>query len=523
MSCAGVIVLNMLSRRAFIACAAGVAAASVLPLRRVLAQHRFSADPFTLGVASGCPQPDAVVLWTRLALKPLIGGGMPPQPVAVAWEIAADEAFRNIVRHGTTAATPQFAHSVHVEVSGLEPGRWYWYRFHAGNAVSPAGRTRTAPATGAPVERMRFAFASCQHYEQGYFGAYRHMAAEDLDLVIHLGDYIYESSWGRKHVRQHEAAEPITLEEYRNRHALYKTDPDLQAAHASFPWIVTWDDHEVQNDYAGDYSQDRVPPELFRKRRSAAYKAYYEHMPLPAAARPNGPQMRIFGRTEFGALAQFHVLDGRQYRSPQVCPRPGRGGGNIADDCHERLDAGRTLLGAVQEKWLLDGLAASNARWNVIAQQTLMAQADRIPGEGQAFWTDGWDGYPVARRRLLTYIAEKRITNPVVIGGDLHMSVVADLKTDFDEKRAPVVATEFVATSITSDGPSRPRTEAWVADNPHIKYADPTRRGYTVMELSARRCVAHLRTLDDVRNPDTRIRTLVSFATDDERPGAHRI
>jgi alkaline phosphatase D len=511
-----------LSRRTFLVTASGLIALGALPLTRVLGQPRFAADPFTLGVASGCPRPDGIVLWTRLAPEPLGGGGMPQQPVRVAWEIAADEAFRNIVRDGAAVATPRVAHSVHVEVPGLESGRWYWYRFHAGKAVSPVGRTRTAPAASAPIERMRFAFASCQHYEQGYFAAYRHMAAEDLDLVAHLGDYIYESSWGRQHVRQHGAAAPITLEEYRNRHALYKTDPDLQAAHGAFPWIVTWDDHEVQNDYAGDHSQERVPPELFRKRRLAAYQAYYEHMPLPATARLRGTEMRIYGRTDFGALAQFHVLDDRQYRSPQVCPRPGRGGSNVVDSCAERLDPQRTLLGAGQETWLFEGLAASNARWNILAQQTLMAQADRFPGEGQAFWTDGWDGYPLARRRLLDHLAEKRIANPVVIGGDLHMALVADLKADFDDPRAPVIATEFVGTSISSQGFSRNQVDSWAPDNPHIRYADPTRRGYTVMELSARRCVAHLRTLDDVKNADTRIRTLVSFAAEDGRPGAQR-
>ena len=512
-----------LSRRTFLITASGLVAVGAIPFGRVLGRPRFATDPFALGVASGCPRPDGIVLWTRLAPEPVAGGGMPPQPVPVTWELAADEAFRTIVRHGTAMATPRFAHSVHVDASGLEAGRWYWYRFHAGKAVSPIGRTRTAPAAGAPVERMRFAFACCQHYEQGYFSAYRHMAAEDLDLVAHLGDYIYESSWGRKHVRHHEAAAPITLAEYRNRHALYKTDRDLQAAHAAFPWIATWDDHEVQNDYAGDYSQERVPPELFRKRRMAAYQAYYEHMPLPAAARPNGTEMRIYGRTSFGALAQFHVLDDRQYRSPQACPPPGRGGGNVVENCPERLDPRRTLLGGAQEKWLFDGLSASRAHWNLIAQQTLMAQRDRMPGEGQAFWTDGWDGYPSARTRLLAHIAGHRIANPVVIGGDVHMSIVADVKTNFDDPRAPVVATEFVSTSITSDGPSRARVEAWAPDNPHIKHADPTRRGYTVMELSARRCVVHLRTLDDVRNPETRIRTLVSFAAEDGRPGAQRM
>jgi alkaline phosphatase D len=502
------------SRRAFLLYASSLPAAA-------LAQ-RFADDPFTLGVASGYPRPDGVVLWTRLAPRPLAGGGMPAQPVTVGWEVAADETFRSIVRHGTAAAEPEFAHSVHVDVSGLEPERWYWYRFHTGKAVSPTGRTRTAPALDAAAGRLRFAFASCQQYEQGYYAAYRHMAAEDLDLVIHLGDYIYESSWGRNHVRKHEADEPVTLDEYRNRYALYKSDADLQAAHAAFPWLVTWDDHEVQNDYANDRSQNLDPPALFLARRAAAYQAYYEHMPLPAWARPRGPDMRLYARAAFGQLAQFYLLDDRQYRSHQACQRPGRGGSNIVEDCGERLDPQRTLLGTMQEKWLFDGLAASRARWNVIAQQTLMAQADRTPGERQSFWNDGWDGYPVSRGRLLARIAEKPVANPVVIGGDVHMSVVSDLKIDFDDPKAPVVATEFVGTSISSQGPPRMRVEAWAPDNPHIKHIDPTRRGYTVMELSTQRCLAHLRTLDDVRDPRSRIKTFTTYATEDGRPGAQR-
>jgi alkaline phosphatase D len=511
------------SRRAFLQAAAGLAAAAAIaPAARAQARPRFGSHPFTLGVASGYPQPEGVVLWTRLAPDPLAGGGMPAQPVEVGWEVAADEAFHKIVRRGKAIADPAFAHAVHVEVSGLEPARWYWYRFHAGAETSTAGRTRTAPARDAAAERMRFAFASCQHYEQGYYAAYRHMAGEDLDLVIHLGDYIYESSWGRAHVRKHEADEPITLAEYRNRHACYRSDADLQAAHAAFPWLATWDDHEVDNDYAGAYSQDRDPPALFLKRRAAAYQAYYEHMPLPAWARPKGPDMRLYAAYSFGRLARFHVLDSRQYRSPQACPRPGRGGSNVVEDCTERLDPARTMLGAAQERWLFEGLAASTARWNVIAQQTLMAQVDRLPGPGQAFWTDGWDGYPLARRRLLEHVAAARVANPVVIGGDVHMSVVADLKTDFDDPRSPVVATEFVGTSITSQGMPLARIEAWQADNPHIRHANPTRRGYTAIELSARRCVAHLRTLDDVRDPQSRIRTLTSFAVEDGRPGAQK-
>jgi alkaline phosphatase D len=513
-----------LSRRAFLTSSGGLAAALAVPFAGVLARPRFAGNPFTLGVASGYPRPDGFVLWTRLAPDPLVGGGMPRAAVEVGWEIATDEAFRKIVRHGKDLATPGFAHSVHAEVAGLEPSRWYWYRFHAGKETSPAGRTGTAPAADATTDRLRFAFASCQQYEQGYFSAYRHMAAEDLDLVIHLGDYIYESSWGRNHVRAHGTDEPVTLVEYRNRYALYKSDTDLQAAHAAFPWLVTWDDHEVQNDYANDRSQHLDPRALFLMRRAAAYQAYYEHMPLPAAMRPRNDGMPLYTRAAFGRLAEFSVLDTRQYRSHQVCPRPGRGGGNTVDaaECRERLDPHHTLLGATQEKWLQDGLAASRARWNVIAQQTLMAQADRKPGDGQAFWTDGWDGYPKARERLLQFIAGRRIANPLVIGGDVHMSVVADLKTDFDDARAPVVATEFVGTSITSQGPSQRRVETILAKNPHIRFVNGSRRGYTMMELSPERCLTRLRTVDSVSHPQSRIRDLAAFTVEDGRPGAQR-
>ena len=511
-----------ITRREFLLRAAGLTGA-LFPVPRLLAQPRFEKDPWTLGVASGYPDEAGFVLWTRLAPEPLAGGGMPAVAVEVGWEVAMDESFQNIVRRGIETATPEWAHSVHAEVSGLEPGRWYFYRFHAGDATSPVGRTRTAPQP-APVERMRFAFAACQQYEQGWYSAYRHMAQEDLDLVVHLGDYIYESSWGRVHVRKHETGEPRTLAEYRDRYALYKSDPDLRAAHAAFPWLVTWDDHEVQNDYANDRSQYLDDPKEFLQRRAAAYRAYYEHMPLPKRMLPIGPDMRIYTRAQFGALATFHVLDDRQYRSHQVCPRPGRGGSNVVSpaSCPELFDPGLTLLGLEQEKWLHEGLAASRARWNVIAQQTVMAQVDRTPGEGQSFWTDGWDGYPAARARLLGSVAAGKVANPIVIGGDVHTFLAADLKTDFNDPAAPVVATEFGSGSITSQGPSLKQTQAWMDDNPHVRFANGNRRGYGLLELTARRAIARFRTVSEVTDPQAPIRTLASFTVEEGRPGVQR-
>ena len=509
------------SRRRFLAATAGLAGSGGIP--RLAAGPRFERDPFTLGVASGYPTPDGIVLWTRLAPDPLAGGGMPPAPVAVGWEVATDEGFRNIVQRGTASADPDWAHSVHAEIRGLAPARDWFYRFHAGDATSPTGRTRIAPA--ASVEpRLRIALASCQHYEQGYYVAYRHMAREDLDLVCHVGDYIYESSWGRAHVRQHEAGEPEALDEYRNRYALYKSDAELRAAHAAFPWIVTWDDHEVQNDYANDRGPRLDPPAQFLRRRAAAYRAFYEHMPLPARMRPLGPDMRIYTRAPFGAIATLHVLDDRQYRAYQVCPRPGRGGSNVvlAAECPELQDSTRTLLGAEQERWLDEGLRASRTRWNVIVQQTMMAQVDRRRGDGQSFWTDGWDGYPKARDRLLASLVASGAANPVVLGGDIHTFVAADLRMDFNDTAAPPVATEFVGGSITSQGPTARQLEVWRAENPHIRYANSSRHGYTVLDFAAGRCVARMRAVDSVADPGSVIRTIAAWTVESGRPGAQR-
>jgi alkaline phosphatase D len=493
---------------------------------RLLAQPRFERNPFSLGIASGYPQPDRIVLWTRLAPDPLNGGGMPDAAVEVAWEIADNKSFRNVVRKGVERAAPELAHSVHAEIRGLQPARWYWYRFNVGAATSPVGRFRTAPGAGAANDGLRFALASCQQYEQGYFTAYRHMAREDLDLVIHVGDYIYESSWGNNLVRSHGRREPVTLTEYRDRHALYKSDADLQAAHAAFPWLVTWDDHEVSNDYANDRSQYLDPRAEFLQRRAAAYQAYYEHMPLPAWARPRGPDARLYTQAGFGQLARVFVLDDRQYRSHQVCARPGRGGSTVVKtaDCPERLSPALTLLGAEQERWLNGALEKSTARWNIIAQQTLMAQHNRNPpGAEQRAWTDGWDGYPKARERLLGFVAEHKISNPLVLGGDVHTGIVADLKVNFDDAKSPVVATEFVGTSITSQGPNQKFTEAARQNNPHLKFSNGTQRGYTAFDVTPVQCTVRLRTLSRVTDPQAKISDLATFAVENGKPGAQQL
>jgi alkaline phosphatase D len=511
-----------LGRRQFLSGGLALGATALAPIaRRAGAQPRFSADPFTLGVASGHPLPGGVVLWTRLAPQPLVpGGGIAPEVVPVAWEVATDERLTQVVQRGTAAATPEWAHAVHVEVGGLTPDRWYWYRFRAGGETSPVGRTRTAPVVGAAVDRLRFAFASCQHYEQGYYGAYHRMLADDLDLVVHLGDYIYESSWGQNHVRQHGAPEPHTLDDYRIRHALYKTDPDLRAMHAACPWLVTWDDHEVANDYADDRSQWAHPREWFLARRAAAYKAYYEHMPLRRQAVPFGPHLRLYHHVTFGTLAQFHVLDNRQFRSHQPCVAPGRGGATVTEECPARLDERLTMHGEVQERWLETALDRSRARWNVLAQQSIMAQIDRKPGPGQQFWTDSWDGYPAARRRLLDYLGARKPANPVAIGGDVHSFWVTDLRPDFDDPRSPVVATELVGTSITSQFGRPEVLDTQRADNPHVRFADGRRRGYVRVEVTPARWQADLRAMRSVTQPRAEADTLATFVVEDGRPGA---
>ena len=510
--------MRMTSRRSFLQALAAAVVSPALPAR-AQGGVRFGSDPFALGVASGYPHPGGMVLWTRLA------GALDPVAIPVRWEVAADEAMRTIVASGTVTADPAWAHSVHVEPKGLEPERWYWYRFMAGDAVSPAGRTRTAPRADAPVERLRFAFASCQQYEQGYYAAHRHIAADAPDLVAFLGDYIYESSWGKDHVRAHEAGEPYTLGQYRARYALYKSDPDLQAAHAACPWIVTWDDHEVDNDYADDRPEDGMPKEQFLARRAAAYQAYYEHMPLPERMRPKGPDMRLYTQLGWGQLGRFFILDDRQYRSWQACPRRGRTGGSNTLDiehCRSLSNPNRTMLGRTQERWLEDALQGSTSRWNLLAQQTPMAQLDQKPGPGRRAWTDGWDGYPAARRRLLEHLVKARVGNPVVLGGDVHSFNIADLKLDFDDEGSPVVASELVGTSITSQSWPQDRRDRYVADNPHIRLMDGRYRGYTRVQVTPARMTVELRTLDTVQTREAACTTLATFVVEDGRPGPQR-
>lgn len=522
-------------RRIFLAQSARLLSlAAVAAAFPAVASGRITSYPFSLGVASGSPRPTSIVLWTRILPDPLNMHAAGERPLAVQWEVAEDEAFQRIAAKGRATALPALAHSVHVDATGLRPERWYWYRFMFGDAVSPIGRTRTAPALDALPAALRFAFASCQHWEFGEYAAHRHIAAEAPDLVAFLGDYIYE--WGpyeltHPDMPRRRSNETMTLADYRARYAQYKSDPHLQSSHLVAPWIVTWDDHEVANDYGND--RDERLDLRFLARRAAAYQAFYEHMPVRLSALSNGTEaterfahLRIYDRYEWGRLAQFHVLDSRQYRAYHACQQPGRGGSaSVNSSCDERLAPGRSLLGQEQETWLSEGFAVSRTKWNIIAQQTLMAQASQVPiaaPEDGRFWNDGWDGYPAARQRLLDSLSGHRAGNPLVISGDVHTFYAAELRADFSRPRSrdnPVVATEFCGTSVTSNSRSQVRTDQYVAHNAHIKYGRSDRRGYVMMEVTPARTTAHFRGLDDVRQADSGVSTVASFVVEDGKPG----
>jgi alkaline phosphatase D len=482
-----------------------------------LGQTAAGDSPFTLGVASGDPAPDGVVLWTRLARDPLHGGGMPRERIEVDWQVAADEHMNQVVQTGRATATPDLGHSVHVEVNGLEPGRWYWYRFKTGSHLSVIGRTRTAPDASKPLDKLSFAFASCQHYEQGYYTAYEHMAEEDIDLVVHLGDYIYEGGIGRDRPRRHSGPEIVSLDDYRNRHALYRSDPALQKTHAMFPWIVTWDDHEVDNNYAADVPEDGMQRERFLERRANGYQAYYEHMPLRRSSLPQGSSLQLYRRLAFGDLAEFSVLDTRQYRSDQPC-----GEGN-KPQCAGALSPQQTMLGGEQERWFLDGLQSSQRRWNVIAQQVLMAKIDRGTGE-PLFSMDQWSGYEVARARILDFLHERRIANPVVITGDIHSNWVADLKLDFADPESATVGSEFVGTSITSGGDggdAQDEAKGFYSRNPHLHFMN-RQRGYVRCDVTPNQWRSDYRVVDYVTKPGSGIKTCASFVVEAGRAGVQK-
>ncbi|MDP3228568.1 MAG: alkaline phosphatase D family protein [Acidovorax sp.] len=520
-----------MDRRAFLQYAAYAATAAALPRWAWSKPPSLQANPFALGVASGDPEPDGVVLWTRLVLAD------PAQIQAahtVRWEVAHDARFAQIVKKGEATALPTLGHSVHVELHGLAPGRWYHYRFMLGDAVSTTGRTRTAPATGDLPAALRLAFASCQRWEHGHYAAWRHVAAEQPDLVLFLGDYIYEYATPKNTAdlaRSHTLRHASTLADFRDRYALHKSDPALQAAHAACPWAVTWDDHEVQNDYAS--AAGRGDDGSFLVLRSAAWQAFYENMPLRAASlnRPapdtHWHALQVYRRLRWGRLAHLHLLDSRQYRSWQACrtPQSTSAGAVRTADCADLASPARTLLGTAQEQWLNAGLAADArtedaTRWSVLAQQTLFSPRHYPSGVTS---TDSWEGYPAARARLLHAVAQHAPRNTVLLGGDIHQNYVCRVHADVERPESPVMASEFCGTSISSrSGTTQDKVDAIARHNPHVLLARCDQRGYGLADITPTRWTTTLRVLDDPLRADSAASTLASFVVEDGRPGPVR-
>lgn len=504
--------MNRFSRRSFVLGGLGAAGAVLVSPGGARAAPAY---PFQLGVASGEPAPDSVVLWTRLAPSPLDEdghGGMPSAGVPVDWQVSRTSSFARLVVSGTVTARHADAHAVHVVAGGLDPDADYYYRFRAQGHLSPVGRTRTAPPTSAAGGALTMLFASCSNFESGYFTAYRRMAEEAPDLILHLGDYIYEGATKPGNVREHLGPEILTLADYRRRYGQYKSDPDLQSAHACAPWLAVPDDHDVEDDYAGMNRFDDIPaltPAQWATRRTAAYRAYYEHLPLRPSAAPVGNRMNLYRRVRWGRLATFHMLDTRQFRDAEAC-------GGAWTACPGADRPGRSMTGGAQEAWLLDGLAQHQGTWDLIGQTVFFAGRLDATGAGNM---DSWDGYRASRRRIQQGWLDRRVRNPVVLSGDIHTAWANDLKTDYAADRGPTIGTELICTSITSRGDGTPTTVIPGADvNPHLKfYSD--RRGYVRTRITPAQLTADFRGLDAVKRPGAAIRTLKSFAILDRRPG----
>jgi alkaline phosphatase D len=526
-----------LSRRGLLrgaTAAAALAAITPAAIGPAIAQPRFAASPFTTGIASGDPWPDGVVIWTRLAPDPLANGGMRHRAVAVNWEVAEDQAMQRVVAKGMEYARPELGHSVHAEVSGLRPGRPYFYRFIAGNETSETGRTRTAPAPSDMPARLRFVSAGCQHYESGFFTLWQHIAEEaDLDFVFHYGDYIYEYAARDTGVRRHNSDEIYSLDDYRNRYAQYRSDPALRAAHAAHPFLMSFDDHEVDNNWAGSASEEdggarhpvAVPPEIFALRKQAAFQAWYEAMPVRAALLPRGPAITAWRTLDWGRLARINVLDTRSYRDDQPC------GDTTGPACPEVFNPNAQVLGPAQEKWLFEQLRPGGPTWTVLAQQVPIMARD-YGSNAPAISMDKWDAYPAARARLLNHIRDAGVANVAVLTGDLHQALAAHLKPDFSDLRSPAVAIEYVASSIssfnggggnTADGsedlPSTPRT---LSRNPHIAWFN-NRRGYTLHDTTSGRMETTFRAVDYVKREGAPLLDKAKFVVEAGRAELHRL
>ena len=535
--------MGRISRRSFNRLAAATGALAALPFGLAQSQVRFASPPFQLGVASGDPSADGFVIWTRLAPEPFAPASLGDTIFEVSWEVAEDAQFARIAKQGVAWARPHLAHAVHAEVTGLAAGREYFYRFRLGRYESAAGRALTCPAADAATASMKFAFASCAHYEQGFFSAYRYMAEDRPDLILMLGDYIYEDAWGDRRVRQFDPIEAVTLTDYRRRYTQYRTDPDLQAAHAACPWLVTWDDHEVDNDYVSLTSEHELcggeaVRAAFPARRAAAYQAWFEHMPVrPSRLRPD-MAVQIYGTVDWGSLARFHVLDTRQYRSVQVCPNlptamrcdfekgrkilfGGAGGANFIDpfesSCKAALaDPSRTVLGAAQERWLDESLAGSAAAWNLLTQNVMVMTVAEGTAESPRYHSDAWAGYPPARERLFASLTKHRAANPVVLTGDIHSFWVNELANAAGRPVAVELVTSSIATSTYDKSAHLPL-------NPGAKFHDGLHNGYVRCELGRGALRADIVTIENREDARSGRAVAASFEVNSGDPHARRV
>ncbi|WP_214327390.1 alkaline phosphatase D family protein [Nonomuraea sediminis] len=528
--------MPQLNRRHFLV--TGLAAAAAIPAKpafadpdpsaetaQTLASRGLRTDPFTLGVASGDPDHSGFVLWTRLAQQPLAEdgmGGMPQRPFPVLWQVYADERCHRVVRAGVAVAAPEWGHSVHVEVDDLGSDREYWYRFRVGPYVSPVGRAKTAPHPLSYSGPLSMAFVSCAQYEHGYFTSYRRLAEEHPDLILHLGDYQYEYTKNTYtipggNVRDHEGPETVTLANYRQRHAQYKADPDLQAAHAASPWLVVFDDHEVDNNWADEIPEHPEDAPGFLERRAAAFRAYYENMPLRRTSIPQGIDMQLYRRIRWGRLATFHMLDTRQYRDDQGC-------GDGYKDCPASVDPNRSITGAEQEKWLIDGFHHSRAQWDILGQQVFFAQRDNNPGPAKVTSQDAWDGYVASRQRITQGWVDAKVRNAVVLTGDVHAHWASDLKLDYDDPTGPSVGSELVATSISTGGDgadSDPAKHPYLKINPHLKFYN-NQRGYVITKIEQDQITADFKVVPQLRQPGAEVYTKATFVVEDRVPGVQQ-
>ena len=512
-----------LSRRMLLA---GVGAGSVVTLGRpALAQAVFEDNPFQLGVAAGDPLPDGFVIWTRLCPRPLEPDhGMPSQPMAVNWQVAADAGFNTVVQSGEVVARPELGHAVHVEVEGLEPARQYFYRFTAGRERSGVGKAKTTPLAGAPTAQVKFGVVGCQAYESGLYTAHRKIAGEDLDFIFFYGDYIYEGRGNRiygtttpnENQRVHLGGEVYSVTDYRQRYAQYTMDTDLQASRQSAAWFCVWDDHEIDNNWVGDIDQDGTDPAVFALRKAAAMQAFYEHMPLRRSSFPRGSMMQLYRRAAYGDLLDVHLLDTRQYRSDQPC------GDRFNAGCSD-IDAREAeILGQAQEAWLYDGLNRSRTQWKTLAQQIMFMDLDRNSGDDYGVNPDSWAGYRVPRARLLNHIKDRRIDNVVVLTGDEHQNYAGELFIDGRNPDGAPIATEFVTTSISSGGDGvdqRPDMAAIQAANAQLKFNN-AQRGYTIHDVTPERWQAEFKVLDQIHDRNGVLTTRAKFAI---QPGDARL